>query len=81
MIVSISTGISTTVKSAQSKKCRMLAKVRAGTMHAKVAMAILTVDPMLAGVCTNADIEAAKDGTRPSRGGGKSGIKLTVELD
>ena len=80
MQVQITTGISTTVKSAQSKKCRMLIKVRTGEMHPKVANAIRNVDPMLADVMTEADIQNAFEGNKPTRGGGKGGIKISVEI-
>jgi hypothetical protein len=80
MIINVTTGLSTTVKSAQSKKCRMLSKVRNGQMNAKVALAIRDVDPMLADVMTEADVLNAAAGLMPSRGGGHAGIKLTIEI-
>lgn len=81
MQVQITTGISTTIKSAQSKKCRLLEKVRNGSVDYRVAMAIRNVDDMLADVMSEADILNAKNGLKPNRGGGKGGIKLTVEID
>ena len=80
MQVQITTGISTTVKSAQSKKCRLLEKVRLGTVHPKVAIAIRNVDPMLADVMSEADVLNAEAGLKPNRGGGKGGIKISVEI-
>lgn len=80
MIVTITTGISTTIKSAQSKKCRLLEKVRNGSVDPKVAIAIRNVDDLLASVMSEADVNNASLGLKPNRGGGKGGIKLTVEI-
>lgn len=84
--IEITTGISTTKKSAQSKKCRLLAKVAARTVNYKVALAIRSVDPLLADVMSEAEVRSAWDTglrKRSSAGGSKSSsaIKLTIEID
>lgn len=78
--VIINTGISTTQKSAQSKKCRLLKKVRDGAMNPKVAIAIRNVDELLAVELTEAEIWSAHAGEKPSRGSGRGSIKIEVEL-
>lgn len=80
MTVTITTGLSTTKKSAQSKKCRLLSKVRDG-MNPKVAAAIRKADPMLADVLTEDEIAAAVRGERKGRGGNSGTVQLEVEVD
>ena len=81
-VVTITTGISTTKKSAQSKKCRLLADVRSGKTHPKIAKAVRAADPMLADVMTEAEVDAAARGERPGRGGkGGGSVTLNVTLD
>lgn len=81
MQIQFSTGESTTIKSAQSKKCRMLAKVRSGEMHPKVAKKICEVDYLLSTVCSEKDIDNAEAGLSPKRGGGKNATKFMIEID
>lgn len=54
---------STTVKSAQSKKCRLLAALRDKSCSLKLAMLKLKHDQLLQTVCTVEEIEAAAAGT------------------
>lgn len=54
---------STTVKSAQSKKCRMLAALRLKTMTLKLAIVKYNHDPLLQTVCTTDELLAAAAGT------------------
>ncbi len=77
--LTITTGLSSTIKSAQSKKCRMLQKVRANEMHVKVAIAIMNADHLLSTVMTQKDIEDAAAGLKPSRGRSGS-IELTIVI-
>jgi hypothetical protein len=78
MTVTITTGLSTTVKSAQSKKCRLLAKVRDG-LNPKIAKAIRNADTLLGSVMTDADIDAAAAGLKPARGR-TGGVSIEVEI-
>ena len=50
---------STTVKSAQSKKCRILAALRNKTMTLKLAIVKYNHDPLLQTVCTTEELFAA----------------------
>lgn len=79
--VIVKTGLSSTVKSAQSKKCRLLKSVRENEMNPKVAKAIRNADPMLSSVLTEAEIDNAKLGLKPSRGSSRGSIELEVEID
>jgi len=58
----------------------MLLKVRNFEMNPKVAKAIRLADTLLGQVCTEAEIDAAAAGFKPSRGRG-AGITLSVEID
>jgi hypothetical protein len=80
MTITITTGISTTKKSAQSKKCRLLEKVRNG-LNPKIAIAILKADSLLGSVMTETDVLDAVSGLKPKRGGNGGGtIKLEIEV-
>lgn len=76
--VTISTGLSSNKKSAQSKKCRLLNKVHEG-LNPKIALAIRTADPMLATVMSVEDVTNAALGLKSSRT--SQMIKFTIELD
>lgn len=78
--ITVSTGISTTQKSAQSKKCRMLQKVANKQLHPKIAEAWLKLDPMLGAECTIEEIAAAVTGTRPGRGS-KGTVSIEIEIE
>jgi hypothetical protein len=79
-IITISTGQSTTVKSAQSKKCRLLQKVALHTVHVKVAIAIMHADQLLSTVMTELDVHNAALGLRPLRT--RNDLQtLTIDLD
>ena len=54
---------STTLKSAQSKKCRLLAELRAKTCSLKFATLKWSHDRLLQTVCTTEELQAAADGT------------------
>ena len=53
---------STTLKSAQSKKCRLLAELRAKTCSLKFATLKWSHDSLLQTVCTLEELQAAADG-------------------
>ena len=82
-MATFTTGISTTVKSAQSKKCRMLAKVASHELHYKIALAFCKADQLLGQVCSEADVMAAwNNQSRPGKGKSGSGmVQVEVELD
>lgn len=54
---------STTLKSAQSKKCRLLAALRDRTCSLKLATLKWSHDRLLQTVCTTEELQAAADGT------------------
>ena len=78
--ITIKTSVSSNLKSAQSKKCRLLKDVRSKAMHVKVAKAILSADPMLQTILTPENIDDAASGKLVGRSRGAS-ITITVELD
>lgn len=85
--LTINTGISTTLKSAQSKKCRLLQKVANHSLHSepkyivKIAIAIKNADPLLSSVLTDDQIKSAfESGSRPGRGHGGSN-RIQISLD
>jgi len=60
--------VSTTKKSAQSKKCRLLAKVTAGTVSREQAQAVIDQDPLLGEVLQPHELAQAAAGLRPGLG-------------
>lgn len=76
----VKTGISSTTKSAASKKSRMLKQLREAGMKLAVAKAIRNADQLLAECCTEEELTAAANGLTPTRGG-KNSITLEVEID
>lgn len=76
----IQTGLSTTRKSAQSKKCHLLDKLRTDKIHLKVALAIRAADPLLAQVCSIQDITDAANKLKPKKSRNNL-ITLNVNLD
>lgn len=85
--LTISTGVSTTLKSAQSKKCRLLQKVANHSLHSepkyivKIAIAIKNADALLASILTDDQIKSAFESeSRPGRGSNGSN-KIQITLD
>lgn len=80
MIVTITTCQSTTLKSAQSKKCRLLKKVRLNEIHYKVAIAIMNADKMLSEIMTEDDINNSRLGLQVVRNRSTATV-LEIEID
>lgn len=86
MKITVSTGMSTTKKSAESKKCRSLEKISLESNKelrvrmGKILKAIKGVDKLLGSVLTDAEIDnVVLTGTRPGRGK-SGGVSVTVEV-
>jgi hypothetical protein len=77
--VSVVVGTSSNLKSAQSKKCRLLAGVRNGTVPVAVAKVKLQHDPLLQTILKPSDIDDAKSGKTVTRS--KSTNVMTVEVE
>lgn len=58
---------STTIKSAQSKKCNLLKKLRNEPTYLKVAIAIVKHDKLLSQVCTIDELKSAAAGNPSTR--------------
>jgi len=87
MKVTVSTGLSSTKDSAQSKNCRLKAKVAAHEVRWEVAVAICKMDDLLfaeygrdAEKC-KAELKAVYEtGQRPGRGK-KGSVSVEIEID
>lgn len=81
-VVVINSGVSNGKESAQSKKSRLLKKVREGVVDYRVALKMREVDEWLGKVMSVEDVMDAKEGKLVKRGGGGSGvIRLVIELE
>lgn len=58
---------STTIKSAQSKKCNLLKKLRTDPTYLKFAIAIVKHDKLLSTVCTVEELKSAAAGNPSTR--------------
>jgi hypothetical protein len=84
MLIKITTGISTTKKSAQSKKCRLLSKVASHELNFKIALAIRSADSLLASVLTDDEIISTwnnRSKSTSSRLSNSNRISIEVEVD
>lgn len=83
--ITIQTSKSSTLKSAQSKKCNLLKKLAAHTTQPKVALAILAYDPLLQTILTPAEIlDTYQSRVRPNQLSNRTKptlVKLTINLD
>ena len=85
--VTVSTGLSTTKDSAQSKNCRMKAKVASHEMRWEIAVAICQMDDLLFAEygrdivkCRSELKSVYETGQRPGRGK-KGSVSIEIELD
>jgi hypothetical protein len=79
--IKITTGISTTKKSAQSKKCRLLAKVSTHETHYRIALAIRLADQLLSEVMSEDEVRNAWDNQVRSGRGRNNSARITIELN
>lgn len=87
MKVVVSTGLSSTKDSAQSKNCRLKAKVAGHEVRWEVAAAIVQMDDLLFAEYGRDKARAAKElkevyetGRRPGRGK-KGSVSVEIEID